>query len=240
MTEIFDEIFPNPPIKSVSCEIRFPTLLKIKDSIRDFQSIIRKGFPDYYSQKMPRVSKGGMVIDETWWVFKSYDETQTLRIKNSSIVLTFNKYNEFEPFFNIIKKYFNEFFNRNEIDTFSRIGLRYTNREDFDNKVPNLKKLMDYFTFENFKFKEIDKFENFNIQFNKKMNGYYLNITKEYGKNPENKYSLMFDFDSYITGEIKKGEYINIIADLHHNILKTFHNNITEKYKEEVLRKVIE
>ena len=235
MIDIYDEIFPNPPTISVSCEIRFPTLLTIEKTIPEFQSKIRNEFPDYYTQKIPRVYKSG-VIDETWWVFKSSDDTLNLKIKNSSIVLTSSDYNKFPPFFEIIKVYFENFFKLNNIDKFLRIGLRYTNREEFEDKKPNLKRLLEYFNFTHFKFNENDTFNNFNIKYNKNENNYYMFIVLEYGKNPQNKYSFLFDFDSYTSEEIDKENYVKVIDNLHNNILKVFHESITEKYKNDVLR----
>ncbi len=235
MTEIYDEIFPNPPIKSVSCEIRFPTLLTIAKTIPEFQSKIRNEFTDYYTQTIPRVYKSG-VMDERYWVFKSFNDTLNLKIKNSSIVLTSNDYNDFPPFFGIIKKYFENFFKLNNIDKFLRIGLRYTNIEEFEDKKPNLKRLLEYYSFAHFKFNEKDTINNFNINYSKNENDYYMFIALEYGKNPQNKYSFLFDFDIYNSEEIENDNYIKIIDNLHNNILKVFHESITEKYKNDVLR----
>lgn len=235
MIEIYDEIFPNPPISSVSCEIRFPTLLTIEKTIPEFQSKIRNEFTGYYTQKIPRVYKSG-VIDEMWWIFKSNDDTLSLKIKNNSIVLTSNNYNEFPPFFEIIKGYFESFFQLNNINKFLRIGLRYTNREEFEDKKPNLKRLLEYFSFKYFKFNENDTINNFNIRYNKNENDYYMIIVLEYGKNPQNKYSFLFDFDSYTSEEIDKENYIKVIDNLHSNILKVFYESITEQYKNDVLR----
>lgn len=237
MAEISNEIFPNPPVKSVSCEIRFPTLLTIKETIPAFQAIVRNEFPDYFTQTTPRIYKSG-VIDEISWNFKSNDDTLNLKIKTNTIVLTSSDYNEFEPYYNIVKEYFENFFELNELDKFLRIGLRYTNREEFDDKEPNLSKLLRYFNFNHFKFNENDKINNFSVRYNKIENEYYMNIVLDYGKDSQGKYSFLFDFDSYSSKEINKDNYINVLDKLHKNILKIFYEKITENYKNEVLRVV--
>lgn len=235
MAEINDEIFPNPPIKTVSCEIRFPTLLTIKDTIPKFQAKIRNEFPDYYTQKVPRAYKSG-IIDETWWIFKSSDDNLTLKLKNSSIVLTSTNYKEFTPFYEIIKTYFDNFFNLNSIDNFLRIGLRYINTEEFEDKEPNLHKLLEYFNLRHFTFEESDQFNNFAIRYNKIESELYMTVLLEYNKNLQGKYEFLFDFDSYTPKEIDRESYIGVIENLHKNILKVFHGIITEQYKDNVLR----
>lgn len=235
MAEIIDEIFPNPPIESVSCEIRFPTLLTIKDSIIRFQSKIRNEFPDYYTQNIPKAYKSG-IIDEMWWVFKSSDDNLGLKIKNSSIVLTSTSYKEFTPFFEIIKKYFEYFFEINSIVKYLRIGLRYTNREEFADKEPNLRKILGYFNLKHIKFEENDPINDFAIRYNKVESGLYMTVGLEYNKNPQGKYVFLFDFDSYTSEEIDKDHYIGVIEKLHTNILKFFNEIITEDYKNDILR----
>lgn len=235
MAQIIDEIFPNPKIESVSCEIRFPTLLTIKDSIIRFQSKIRNEFPDYYTQNIPKAYKSG-IIDEMWWNFKSSDDNLGLKIKNNSIVLTSTDYKEFTPFFEIIKTHFEYFFKLNSIDKFLRIGLRYTNREQFKDKEPNLRKLLKYFNLNHFTFEENDPINNFVLRYNKVESGLYMTVVLEYSKNPKGKYDFLFDFDSYTSEEIDKEHYIGVIENLHNNILKVFNEIITEEYKNDVLR----
>lgn len=235
MTEVFDEIFPNPPIESVSCEIRFPALLTIKDSIPQFQSNLRNEFPEYYTQIIPRARKSG-IIDERWWTFKSSDDNFGLKIKNSSIVLTSTDYKEFTPFFEIINTNFENFFVLNSIDKYLRIGLRYTNREQFEDKEPNLRKLLEYFNLKHFTFEENEPINNFALRYNKVESGLYMTVILEYSKNPQGKYEFLFDFDSYTSEEVDKEHYIGVIENLHHNILIVFNEIITEEYKNNVLR----
>lgn len=240
MTINYEEIFPNSPLVSVSCEIRFPSLLLIKNKIPQFQSNIRNTFQDYYTQKRPNVSKSGLVIDETWWVFKSTNDDLNLRVKNNSIVLSSSFYREFKMFFALLSNTFDIFFGLNDVTEFSRVGLRFTNRQDFEDKTPNLQRLNEYFNFRYLKFDQKDKIDNFQLRYSNKKADYNLNISKEYGKNPQNKYSYFFDFDSYFYADIDRENYLKIIEDLHRNILEEFYNSITEKYKNEILRSVPE
>lgn len=240
MTKNYEEIFPNSPLVSVSCEIRFPSLLVIKNKIPLFQSEIRNTFQDYYTYTRPNVSKSGVVIDERWWVFKSINDDLNLRVKNSSIVLSSSFYQEFKYFFTLLSKTFEIFFQINDIEKFSRVGLRFTNKQDFEDKTANLQRLNEYFNFRYLKLEPKDNIDNFQIRYSKKKADYNLNILKEYGKNPQNKYSYFFDFDSYFYADIDRENYLKIIENLHQNILEEFHNSITEKYKIEILRSVLE
>ena len=226
--------FVNPPIKSVSCEIRFPTLLKISDSIDEFQVKVRDVLSDYYTQTIPRVFKGGL-LDEKWWVFKTIDDALSLKVKNNSIVLSASKYVGFTPFFDIIKDYFETFFNKNKIDKFLRIGLRFINLEDFDDTECNLGILLKYFKLRYFKFNESDAIETFSVRYTIKEGESYMNVGEDYAINPQGKYSYQFDFDSYTDRDVNKSNYLTIIDKLHKNIIMTFENYITDEYRNEIL-----
>lgn len=236
MTEITEvEQYINPPLKSVSCEIRFPTLLTISAKIPEFQVMLRDIFPDYYTQTIPRAYKGG-VIDEIWWVFKSSNDALNLKVKNNSIVLTSTKYTSFTPFFNIIKENFEEFFNLNSLDRFLRIGLRFTNREDFENKESDLNILLKYFKLRFFKFNETDSIESFSVRYKIKEGDYSMNVGEDYNINPQGKYFYIFDFDSYIDKNVNKENYKSVVENLHKEIIKTFENYITDEYRNEILK----
>ena len=158
----------NPPLKSISCEIRFPTLLKISDKIPDFQDKIREFFPNYYTQTLPTTSKHG-IVDEFYWNFRSDKQEIGLQVKNNLIALIVGEYMRFSTIFELVRNFFGEFFKINNIKKFSRIGLRYINREDFKEKEPNLQEVLRYF---NLIFTNIDentKINSFNIQFNKQV-----------------------------------------------------------------------
>jgi len=230
-----DKGYINPPIKSVSCEIRFPTLLTISESIPKFQAEVRDMLSDYYIQTIPKAYKGG-ILDETWWIFKSIDDILNLKVKNSSIALLSSNYVRFSPFFDIIKNYFESFFKINKIDKFLRIGLRYINRQDFDDVSCNLGILLKYFKTRYFKFNEDDPIETFSIMYNVKEGDYLMSVGEDYAKNPQGKYSYQFDFDSYTNRDVNKSNYLSIIEGLHNNILKTFENYITDDYRNEILK----
>jgi len=86
--------FPNSQLREVNCGIRFPALLKITNRIKDFQSKIRNDLPIFETQNTPALSKQGYYIEETWWLFKSEDQNLTLKLKNNSIILSTNSYEQ--------------------------------------------------------------------------------------------------------------------------------------------------
>ncbi|MFX1568137.1 MAG: TIGR04255 family protein [Promethearchaeota archaeon] len=226
----------NPPLKSISCEIRFPTFLKIADKIPDFQDKIREVFPKYYTQTLPTTSKHG-IVDEFSWNFRSDKQEIGLRVKNNLIVLIADEYMRFSIISKYIEEYFGEFFKINNIDKFSRIGLRYINREDFNEKEPDIQKVLRYF---NLFFTNIDentKINNFNIQFNKKEEKYNINIINKYGKRQDDRYSFVFDYDCYYINSSTIENYLEILNRLHDTILKHFKENIKKEYLDFIMNR---
>lgn len=219
----------NPPLKSISCEIRFPTLLKISDKIPDFQEKIRESLPNYYTQTLPSTSKYGLV-DEFTWNFRSDKQEIGLRVKNNLIVLIVDEYIKFSTLFKYIKDFFGEFFKINSIKKFSRIGLRYVNREDFKEKEPNLQKVLRYFNLFYTNIDENTKIDSFNLQFRKQEENFSINIINKYGKRQDDRYSFVFDYDCYYKKSSNFENYLDILKDLHDNILKHFKDNITKEY----------
>ncbi len=229
-----DEEYQNPPVKSVSCEIRFPTLLSIKDKIVIIQGKVRDKLSGYYTQSVPIAYKGG-IIEETWWIFKSNDDTLNLKIKDNSIALISTNYTHFTLFFDIIKESFDFFFKENKIEQFLRIGLRYTNREELKVTESGLSTLLKYFKLKYFKFRKEDPIENFSIRYTTKEGDYYMITLEDYTKS-QGKYIYQFDFDSYIENNTNINNYVSIIKNLHDNIMKTFKGYITTDYENDVLK----
>lgn len=219
----------NPPLKSLSCEIRFPTLLKIVDTIPDFQNIIRETLPNYYTQSIPVASKHG-IVDEFSWNFRSDLNGIGLRVKNNLIVLQSDKHVKFSVLLEYIKDFFGEFFRVNEINNFSRIGLRYINREDFNEEEPNLDNVLRYFNLIYTNLEENVRINNFNVQFNRKEDNYYINIINKYSKRQDDRYSFLFDYDCYYMDDLDIDNYLDILENLHDKILKSFEENITNEY----------
>jgi len=235
--KILDEKYLNPPLKRVVCEIRFPTLLKIADSIEEFQSKIRDKLPEYLSRTEPRLIKDGTLLEETWWNFTSSDGKTAFKVKNNLALLTSQEYKTFDIFIKEIEEFFNLFFDTTPtLNKYTRIGLRYTNTHIIMSKTP-FKELQKYFTFPEIKINEGMEYLAFNSKFSRKIDDNNLHVGYSYDKNQEDNYVFLFDYDSYHLGEIERVNYIDMIKALHLNIKKSFHSNITDKYKEEILMK---
>lgn len=233
-----DEKFPNSQLREVNCAIRFPAFIKISDRIKDFQSKIRNNMPFFETQNRPALSQQGYYIEETWWLFKSEDQNLILKVKNNVVILSTNNYTTFDKFYEDLKSNMGAFLEmyRDEINQFSRIGLRYINRYDFMHENSNIEELMKYFKLLYLNLDEIDEVNNFNVFFNKKIHEFNINITNIYNKNPKGKYSFLYDYDSYHLGNSNLNNYLEIIEKLHKNIKETFEKNITTDFKVEVLR----
>lgn len=229
--------FQNPPLNSISFEIRFPSYIKISEQIPDFQSDVREELPYFFSQSTPKYSKHG-VVEEMSWIFRSDSDDIILRIKNNLITLTIDKYVEFDIVQKYINKFFPQFLNKIEkLTNFTRIGLRYINSYNFGERKSNVEKFLAYFKLSHLVINTSDIIDSFNFFITKKMDDYHMNLKYKYGIPPNGEeYIFLFDYDCFASGSFKKDNFNKIVIDLKQLITKNFKENITEKFITDVLK----
>jgi uncharacterized protein (TIGR04255 family) len=138
------EIFPNPTVKQVACEVRFPNLFFIESKIGDFQMRVMKDFPlselvhrrnlmfvTGNAENIQELAKQQEPSVDKIWQFRSASGT-TLQISSSNLVLTSPKHNSYHQggelsFRGIVSRVVGQFFELVNIPMALRIGLRYIN-----------------------------------------------------------------------------------------------------------------
>lgn len=139
------EIFPNPVVKQVAFEVRFPNLFFIEGRIGEFQVQVMKDFPQselilrrsvmFFAGTPENIkdlaSQQGTDSVDKIWQFKSAIGTK-LEISSKNLVLTSDhhrsyKYGEEPTFRTIIKRVIDPFFEMVKLSVVQRIGLRYIN-----------------------------------------------------------------------------------------------------------------
>lgn len=137
------EIFPNPTVKTVAFEAKYPNLFFLESKIGDLQVKLMNRFPEaslLYRQKFvfADIPPGGQIpesqsADETSgqkvWQFRS--PQSVINVQSNSIVIqsdfhkTYNNPNSTERFRDSIQFVMDAFLEVTKIPLFSRIGLRY-------------------------------------------------------------------------------------------------------------------
>jgi uncharacterized protein (TIGR04255 family) len=139
-----NEIFPNPTVKQVVFQIRYPNLFFLESRIGDLQLSIMSRFPtsELSLQKAVVFAQGtdqaaiqkALVESEhegttrKIWLFKSTDDV-TVEVKQDSLTLTTTSHKSYRsgptPFREVINFILDAFFKTTGIPIVLRIGMRY-------------------------------------------------------------------------------------------------------------------
>lgn len=239
-----NEVFPNPTVKQVIFQIRFPNLFYIENKIGDFQVEIMKEFPE----SALIIQKQFVIVDigsktklddissdldkETGkiWQFKSKKDFQLNVLGNSlDISSQYHKTYNLEgghKFRDIIMFVLERFFKFASIPIINRIGLRYIDECPIPSK--NNKKFKSYYnsTFPLKRFNLADANEmNFNTTIKK--DKYYLRYIESLKKVGNEQHKLILDFDGFAEN-ISSKDYLKVTDKLHAIISKEFEKTIKE------------
>jgi len=241
---VIDEVFPNPTVKQVVFQIRFPNLFYMENKIGELQLKIMKEFPDsalLFRRQVVFVDIGpGGKIEEVSpkfdkelgkkiWQFKC-DKKYTLNVLSDSLDITseFHKtYNGNDPnkFRDIIQFALKHFFEVTAIPAVNRIGLRYIDECPIQSK--------DNETFRSW-YNSVFPVDRFNIADSDEM--FFRTVTKkgnfhlvymESLQRIEDKYKLILDFDSFATN-ISSEDCLRVTDELHKLISEEYERTIKE------------
>ena len=132
-------IYDKNPLKEVISQVRFPTILRIREGqLADFQDIIRKDYPSYSEQEPtfavpPEVPKELVTIVEQMSVppglvthrFSTKDSRRFISLRDDFMALAETKYEKWESFREEIMKAGDALKRVYEPAFYSRVGLRY-------------------------------------------------------------------------------------------------------------------
>jgi len=233
------EVFPNPTVKQVIFQIKFPNLFSIESKIGDFQTKIISEFPESSLMFRKQIVfadigpegkieelPGGPSEGKKIWQFKS-EKKIILNILTSSLDLTSNYHKTYNNkdapvrFRDTIQFVLENFLSIVKLPIIQRIGLRYID----ECPVPAL-------TTASFKewYNTVFPFERFSIEETVetsyvtlvKRNGYFVRYLESFNAE-QNKYVL--DFDSY-TQNIKPEDLLGVTDKLHELISNEFEKTI--------------
>jgi len=134
-------LYRKNPLVEVICQLRFPTILRIREGhLSDFQEMIRKDYPDYSEQEPsvempPHIPKGLAAAIEQMNVpippglithrFSTKDSKRFISLGDGFMALAETKYTKWESFKSEIVKAESALKKVYEPALYSRVGLRY-------------------------------------------------------------------------------------------------------------------
>jgi uncharacterized protein (TIGR04255 family) len=234
------EIFPNPTVKEVIFQIRFPNLFYIEDKIGEYQLKIMNKFPNsallfrkhlFFVDTGPDVKEDSLKLDEgkgaKIWQFES-PKKYKLNVLSDSLDITSEYHKTYdlgegEKFRDIIEFALDNFFEIVKLPIITRIGLRYIDECPIPEK--NNKSFIKYYN-STFSLKRFNIEDALEMQFisRVKRNDYYLRYVESL-KLIQDSYKLILDFDGYAEN-ILPNDYLSTTDKLHDLISEEFFKTI--------------
>lgn len=239
------EIFPNPTVKQVVFQIRYPSLFLIENRIGDFQIEIMQAFPQsslVFTRQVVfvDVGPGGQFESiqrdlqptegQKIWQFKSNDGKVQLNVSVNSLDISSESHKTYnlgagERFRETIRFAVDAFLKIAAIPTFTRIGLRYLDHCP----VPGMHNdIFASFYNSAFPLHRFDLSQSLLMHFRTTMKrgnrnlSYVESLALDRPDNP-----LILDFDGFAENVPTK-EYLAVTDELHDIILGEFERTIKE------------
>ena len=240
-----NEIFPNPTVKQVIFQVRFPCFFSIESLIGNYQALIMENFPTselllsrrFYlgpvpdSGQLKEVSEEKDVgeIKKIWKFTTESGVILNVQVDSFDISSTFHKtYNNpqgKELFRDIIEFVLEHFFQVTQIPKVNRIGLRYIDECPVQSKGDATFRKYYNTTLPIDRFSLKDALE-MALTVRARRGKYFLTFRETLIEKSGEK-SLILDFDGYAEN-IKKGEVLTVTDSLHDLISKEFEASIKD------------
>lgn len=248
------EVFPNPTVKQVIFQIRFPNLFLMERLIGDYQVKIMAAFP-----KSALLLRRGVAIANVGsraqieniaedannlasvkiWNFKSEKGTE-LNVHTDSLDIsstlhkTYSNPREDNRFRDTIEFAVGEFLKITQVPKLARIGLRYVDECPVPAKKTQAFQKYYKTTFPLKRFAIEDALQ-LTFEARVKRGNRYLRFVESF-EEAESKLKFVLDFDGY-TEDVPAGEYLPVTDELHELISKEYEASIKEPVREYMRRK---
>lgn len=125
-----DEIFPRNNLAQVVCELRFPVILDLMESLpHGFQKDLRNSFPHYNRNWVLEFEPGAVdATREPRYEFLTRDKQWKVSLRPTAISLETLNYQSFSEFQGSLEAMFDAAKTNLDLLFFTRVGLRYINK----------------------------------------------------------------------------------------------------------------
>lgn len=242
---VISEVFPNPLVKQVIFQIRYPNLFFLESKMGDIQVQIMDKFPksqllirrqlfvaDVNGIKDNALPSADGSIDETArkiWKFSSEESGVELHIHQDALDIsstthkTYNNENGNPKFRDAISSVLTAFLNTTKIPLIQRIGLRYIDECPLDNmeSLSFRDKFNTCFPLDRFPLEDAT-----DMQFRAtiKRDNYSVRYVESI-KSEKEKYKLYLDFDGFASN-INAEKCLETTDEIHNIISQEFENSI--------------
>jgi uncharacterized protein (TIGR04255 family) len=243
-----EEVFPNPTVKQVIFQIRFPNLFYIENKIGEFQLKIMEEFPEstlLHRRTFTWMDLGPEVkpvdienklekepTSQKIWQFKSPKNFQLSLLSDSlDITSEYHKTYKLEDghkFRDVIEFVLVRFLEVISLPTISRIGLRYIDECPIPSKENSIFRSYynSVFPLDRFDLADVQEMD---FKTMVKRDNYYLRYVESLRK-IKDEYKLILDFDGF--GEtINPNDCLAVTDDLHELISNEYEKTIKEPVK---------
>ena len=239
---VIQEIFPNPTVKQVIFQIKFPNLFYIENRIGDFQMKIMSEFPRssllfrkqlLFANVGPKSKAADIQKDldeedgKKIWQFES-DKNYQLNILSDSLDITSQYHKTYDKegadkFKDIIEFVLKNFFEIISVPIIERIGLRYIDECPIPSKDNSTFKSYynSAFPLEKFDLADADEIDFKTVIKKGKYSLRYAESLQKIG----DQYKLILDFDGFALN-ISAEDCISVTDDLHKIISEEYENTI--------------
>lgn len=243
------EIFPNPTVKQVVFQIRFPNLFYLESKIGELQIKVMREFPEsrlahrrsiVFGDLAPGVSPkeaAGSVAGEPWtkiWEFKS-PKNVILNVLTNSLDISSEHHTTYnigaqDNFRDTIEFVVGNFLKIANVPIFTRIGLRYIDECPMPEKRDN-ESFKEYYN----SALSLDRFE---LSDTEEMGCMILTRKGEYSmrylerlQSKDDEWKLILDFDASAKN-VPAEDYLTVTDVLHEIVSKEFHGTIKDPVRE--------
>ena len=244
-----DEVFPNPTVKQVVFQIRFPNLFYVENKMGDFQLKIMSEFPDSalahrrtftwadvgpevklteIESKLEKEPTGQKI-----WQFKSPKGFQ-LNVLSSSLDITSSYHKTYnleggDKFRDIIELVLGKFLEEISLPIINRVGLRYRDECPIPHKENSAFRSYYDSVFPLDRFDLVDAHE-MDFKTMVKKGNYFLRYVESLQK-VQDEYKLILDFDGFAR-DVNPKDCLMVTDDLHQLISNEYEKTIKEPVKE--------
>lgn len=238
------EVFPNPTVKQVIFQIRFPNLFYMESKIGELQLKIMEMFPKSSllfrrnilftdigpdTKPIELTDREDLETGKKIWQFNS-EKNYKLNVLNDSLDITSEHHKTYnnegaDKFRDVIEFVLKNFFETTKIPIINRVGLRYIDECPIFSKDDKflMESYNSVFPYSKFNISDTDAMEFVIVTKRKDYKLRYLESFKKIG----NEYKLILDFDGFAEN-IKSESALEVTDKLHEIINEEFQNSIRE------------
>ncbi len=226
---VLDEVFPRPPLREVSFEIRFPTRLRVNAELWKIQEEIGDSYPVVATEQAMQPTGAIAPVN----VFQNPTAGRMIKISQENFVVAFTRYTRFEDFKDEVVEKTGQFCRKFDVQTVSRVGLRYVNNiimpaeESSSGLLRFVRPVVDFDRV------AIDNIDQFVTEIRMRDHGHMVTLRGTLLPPLEDgRRVYILDVDCHSAADHKAIEVAALLDQYHETAQVFFLDHVTEKYKD--------